>query len=198
MRILCFVISLFLLLDESLQSQPKQGTWELSFSSQAGSMKESVKNSYDPNRYTSEGRSFLSISVRPSYYLHSLFSVEPEILWTAMESHPPSFNLNGNVAYHRQIFSERFYGFALLGVGLGNTVPLYQRFGERTNNQFNILVLNAGLGGKYFVTENVAVRGEYRFQNYRWRKTVSNQFFINHTDFDVVYHLLLFGFSLFF
>ena len=87
------------------------------------------------------------------------------------------------------------FPFILAGYGIGNAAPVYHAFWSRNSENFDVPVLNAGAGLKAFVSERVALRGEYRYQKYEYDRTYSDFASVKSTD---SYNNVFFGFSIFF
>jgi len=150
------------------RAQTEEGSWEFSLSSNFGLTSQSTEYSSPYGTQESDGESegFLALAIRPGYYVVDGLVIEPEFLWTAIEGIPPSFSLSGNLAYNFHIEESNATPFILLGYGVGNAIPVFQRVYVRSSDEWDIPVLNAGAGVKFFVTDHVAFRLEYRFQQY--------------------------------
>ena len=179
----------------SASGQTEQGSWEFSLSSNLGLVSRSSEYSspYGSSQSEGEPEGFLTLALRPGYYLADGLAFEPEFLWTAIEGIPPSFSLSGNLAYNFRIEGSRATPFVLLGYGLGNAIPIFQRVAVRTSDQWNIPVVNAGAGVKFFATEQVAVRLEYRFQRYSQEESSGSGSWKSSTQF----HNIFMGIALF-
>jgi len=70
---------------------------------------------------------------------------------------------NGNVSYNI-IIDKRSIPFVLIGYGLTNTFPLITL--PLMEKDFNVGVLNVGLGVKIFLEKGPALRIEYRYQKF--------------------------------
>ena len=180
----------------SARGQTEQGSWELSLSSNFGLVSRSTEYSGPLGSSQSEGESegFLTLALRPGYYLADGLAIEPEFLWTAIEGIPPSFSLSGNLAYNFRIEGSRATPFILLGYGLGNAIPVFQRVAVRTSDEWDIPVVNAGAGVKFFATDEVALRLEYRFQRYSQEESSGSASWNSSTQF----HNVFVGIALFF
>ncbi|MGB5873431.1 MAG: outer membrane beta-barrel protein [Bacteroidota bacterium] len=150
------------------RAQTGAGSWEFSLSSNFGLTSQSTEYSspYMNGEIEGESEGFLALAVRPGYYLVDGLAFEPEFLWTAIEGVPPSFSLSGNLAYNFHLKESNVAPFILVGYGVGNAIPVFQRVYVRGSDEMDITVLNAGAGVKFFFTDHVAFRLEYRFQQY--------------------------------
>lgn len=176
----------------SLRAQTQQGSWELSFSGNLGVMSASAETATPTGTISSstESRGYIALAARPGLYLTEGLVIEPELFWTAIKNEPPAFSLSANFAYNFTIPNSRVRPFLLVGYGIGNGIPSFERLIFRSSNKLDIPVLNAGAGLKLFVTERIALRTEYRFQRYN-ASQYSTKYVSN-------YHNVFFGFSVFF
>jgi opacity protein-like surface antigen len=65
----------------------------------------------------------------------------------------------------------------------------------RTSNEFNVGCLNAGTGIKYFISKNVGIRVEYRYQKYSDKNEESNGNYTYENEYQIKLHSFLFGLS---
>jgi len=182
-----------------LYSQTQQGAWELSLSGNLGLVSGSSETtgSFGSSKSEQESQGYLSLALRPGYYIIDGLVVEPEILWTAVENDLPSFSLSGNLAYNFSIPQSHITPFVLVGYGTGNAIPFFQRLIFRSSDKLNISVLNIGAGLKFFVTERIALRTEYRYQRYNQERTYGFGSFSFTTKTTTNFHNVFFGFSIF-
>ena len=161
-----------------------KGSWEMSLAATFGSVSTSTDG------IDGESTSLLSVAFRPGYYVIDGLSIEPELFWTAIEDERPMFSLAANASYTFSTSDAKVAPFLLVGFGIGNGIPIFQRLIFRSSDVMDISVLNAGAGVKYFVTSDIGLRAEYRYQRYSGEvessTTTSN------------WHTILFGFSIFF
>ena len=101
----------------SVFAQTQQGLWELSLSGNVGSVSGSSETTGPFGNFTSEqeAQGYLSLALRPGFYIIDGLVVEPEFLWTAMDRNPPSYSLSGNIAYNFTIPESRITPFLLVG-----------------------------------------------------------------------------------
>lgn len=184
---------------EPLYSQTQQGAWELSLSGNFGSVSGSseTSGSFGTSKSESEAEGYLSLAIRPGFYIIDGLAVEPEILWTALEGVPPIFSLSGNLAYNFSIPQSHITPFVLIGYGTGNAIPLFQRLFFKSSEELDISVLNIGAGLKIFVAEQIALRIEYRYQRYSQEETFGSGSFSSTTKSIQNFHNVFFGFSIF-
>lgn len=171
---------------------------ELSFSGAFGEAKLSYESTSPTYSYTSDGKFhyYLFSNIRFGYLLNANFEVEPEIQVLLLENVDPSYSINANLVYNIGIDSSRIKPFLLIGYGIGNAVPFYGslfNIESYEGNKLSVNQFNAGLGMKIFITNNIAIRNEYRFQKYSYTKDYSN---IRTTSkYTYYFHQLLFGVS---
>jgi len=182
-----------------LYSQTQQGAWELSVSGNLGLVSSSSETtgSFGSSKSEQESQGFISLALRPGYYIIDGLVIEPEILWTAVEETSPSYSLSGNLAYNFSIPQSRIIPFFLVGYGIGNAIPFFQRLFYRYSDKLDIRVLNIGAGLKFFVAERIALRTEYRYQRYNQERTFSSGSFSYTKKTTNNFHNIFFGFSIF-
>ncbi len=191
---------ILLLLNICVYSQINGNRFELSFSGTFGEVKASSESTSSTYGYTSEGEFnfYFFSNIRFGYLLNTNFEIEPEIQILLLKHIDPSYSINANMVYNIDNDSSKIKPFLLLGYGIGNAVPAYGSlfsFADYIGNNFSVHQFNAGLGMKIFVTNNIAIRSEYRFQQYSYKKEYSN---VNTTtSYTYYFHQLLFGVSYF-
>lgn len=105
--------------------------------------------------------SFLAAS-RIGFYVYKGLQIEPEAI-VLLGSADPAYMVSGNLVYN-------FWGnlkavpFLLAGYGVANTIPIYNVPIYAMGSVVG--VLNLGFGIKSFISDNIALRGEYRFQRF--------------------------------
>lgn len=190
-----FFVSLLFFVTTSF-AQIKDGKIEVSASGTFGSFSTStVSNSYS---YESEGKTYLSTSIKLGYHLISGFEIEPELYTYIIEKSKPTFVISTNVLYNYSIPDSKIYPFVLLGYGLGNSYPIIviPNVFIRMSDEFNVGCFNAGVGLKYFINDNVGLRIEYRYQKYSHNDDMQLYNSTQNNQFNVKMHSVLFGFSI--
>jgi opacity protein-like surface antigen len=172
---------------------------ELSFSGSFGAVKSSYDYKSTNYNYSSESDLnfyFLS-NLRFGYFLNNHFEIEPELQLLVLQSVDPFYSLNANIAYNIQVDSSRIKPFILIGYGIGNSVPFYGSLVnfDSIERELSVKQLNFGFGIKIFVSDNLAIRTEYRFQQYMYKRDYSNVNAIS--DYTYSFHNILFGLSFF-
>ncbi len=181
----------------SLHSQTQPGTWELSVSGNLGSVSISSETRGSYTSSYSESHSFFSLALRPGYYIVNDLALEPEVFWTAIEGDLPSFSLSGNLSYNFRIPDSQVKPFVLIGYGIGNAIPVFQRVFYRASDKFDIPVLHLGAGLKVFLTKRIALRTEYRYQRYSYEQTYHYDSYNYTIKTKENFHNVFFGFSVF-
>jgi hypothetical protein len=185
-------------------AQVTRGSWELSLSATMGSVASSTEYTYGGKTSTYEGdaETYLSLALRPGFFVVDGLSIEPELLWTAIEGDQPAIAVLGGLSYTFAITESPIAPFILVGYGIGNGIPITQRLIGRTSSEFDVSALNAGGGLKIFVSPNVAFRAEYRYQRYTWEETPSiywpSEYVPGPFNHSTTYHNIFIGVSVFF
>lgn len=184
-------------------AQLTQGSWEMSMSATMGSVSSSTEYTYggQSSTYEGEAETYLSLAIRPGFFVVDGLSIEPELLWTAVEGDQPAIAVFGGLSYTFAITESPIAPFILVGYGIGNGIPIAQRMIGRTSSDFDVSALNAGGGLKVFVSPNVAFRAEYRYQRYSWQEEVTfswNPEYMPTFERVTTYHNIFIGISVFF
>jgi len=191
-----FFLVALLISFNSIFSQTKKGGWEFSLSGNFGSV--SSSSEITGSSRSDESQGYILLSIRPGFYIDDGLAIEPEIFWTAIENNPPAFSINGNLAFNLSIPESHITPFVLVGYGTGNAIPFFQSVLFRFSDKWDISVLNIGTGIKYFFTERIALRTEYRYQRYSQESTYNFGSF-SYTRKNIFnFHHVFFGFSVFF
>ncbi|MFA6598135.1 MAG: outer membrane beta-barrel protein [Ignavibacteriaceae bacterium] len=144
---------------------------------------------------SSSGSSAILLSPRLGFYVHKGLELEPELLFMMSTGSDLVYMLNGNVSYNF-IARGKTVPFLLIGYGLANTVPFFNV--PMTRTDFNVGVLNIGMGVKIFLKEDIALRIEYRYQKYSGQgETVSYGYYSYTQKVDTRINSVQFGFSIF-
>ncbi len=162
------------------KAQPREGkTKELSIS---GSYQ-----SFTSGNSSSSSSAFL-FSPRLGIFVYKGLEIEPEVL-LMFATGGTVYVLNANFSYNF-VNEGNAVPFLLVGYGIANTVPFFNV--PLTRTDFTVDVLNAGGGLKVFLTDDVALRVEYRFQSFRGERTTS---YLYPQKYDVQLHIVQFGLS---
>jgi len=193
-KYLFFILLLFL--SVNICAQFEQGRLELSVSGSLGTF----SNIYKSGDYisNSESRFYFTTTLRTGFFIFDSFQIEPELFVYLVEKNLPTYSVNANLAYNFSFHKSNIKPFVLLGYGLGNSYPFLLSSGSlmRVKNEFDIGCINAGVGVKTLVSENVAIRIEYRYQRYDYKEekksinSPGNEYVLN-------IHKVLFGVSFF-
>jgi hypothetical protein len=180
-----------------LFAQTQRGSWELSLSGTMGSESISITAKTVNSTFDITGKGdqkYLRLSLRPGYYVLKGLTLEPEILWNAVERYAPTFSLSGNLSYNFSIPQAHFAPFVLIGYGLTNGLPVFRGYTMRAADGFDVNVVNLGSGLKFFFSERAAFRTEYRYQRLRYDDA---SMFSGIYDVKINMHSIFFGFSVF-
>lgn len=141
----------------------------------------------------SDGTGAFLLSPRVGVFLIEGLELEPEFTLMTVSQGDPMYMVNGNVSYNFRTGGNGV-PFLLVGYGISNTVPVFNVPMVRTD--FSIGVLNLGAGVKIFITDDVAVRLEYRYQNFTGESEPVNTPYSSYTSkVDVRLHTVQFGLS---
>ena len=129
----------------------------------------------------------LNLATRLGFFVTKNIEVEPEIQFTKYKEEDAGVFFSGNIAYNFSLTSQegRLVPFVLGGFGFSNATMIAPNIPYTSWEDKNWTVLNLGGGLKIFVPKPIALRLEYRFQNWFGNP--------NYT-----YHNIFFGISVFF
>ncbi len=180
-------------------SQTGSGSWELSLSGNFGSMSTSYEYSSGGTSRSGEGegQGYLGLDFRAGYFITDGFSLEPEIYMLAVEGVPPAFNIGANAAYTFTLPESPVRPFVTAGFGTGNAIPIMQRLIDRSSGKLDIPVFRIGGGAKTFITKNIAVKVEYRYERYSHEDSYSGFGYSSTSKIVAHHHNVLVGFSVF-
>jgi hypothetical protein len=180
-------------------SQTERGNWELSLAGNAGSVSLSYERTGTGTNYSSDGeaQSYFGLDVRVGVYIAEGLSIEPEIYLLAVEKVQPAFNIGGNASYTFSIPESPVKPFLIAGYGIGNGIPMMQRLMRRSSGDFEIPVLRAGGGVKVFLSRQIALKVEYRYERFFHEETSSYYSSSSTMNTTWNYHNILFGLSVF-
>ncbi len=178
------LVLLTVLAASGLLAQPREGKHvELSLS--GGYQHYSSDNS--------DGTSAFLLSPRVGVFLIEGLELEPEFTLMTVSQRDPVYLVNGNVSYNFRT-AGKSVPFLLIGYGISNTVPVFNV--PMVKSDFSIGVLNLGAGVKIFITDDVAVRLEYRYQNFTGESEPFISPYYSYTSkVDVRLHTVQFGLS---
>jgi opacity protein-like surface antigen len=134
-----------------------------------------------------------SLSPRLGFFVNKGLEIEPEILFMVGSGADPVYMLNDNISYNF-ISKGKVVPFLLAGYGLANTVPFFNLPLFRTD--FTVGVLNLGIGIKSFLTDDIAIRVEYRYQNFTGQKEITNSYYSYTEKVNTRIHSVQFGISI--
>jgi opacity protein-like surface antigen len=180
-------------------SQTERGSWELSLAGNMGIYSTSSEYTSAGRTTTNDGEAlgYFGLDLRAGYYVVDGLSVEPEIYMLAVEKSPPAFNIGANASYTFTIRDSPVKPFVIAGYGIGNGVPVMQRIMGRTSSEFDIPVLRVGGGLKVFLSQQVALKAEYRYERFSYEETSTYYSYTSTLKRTWNYHNVLFGVSVF-
>ena len=194
------ILVILLSLNISVLAQINGNRIELSASGTFGLVNSSYESSSPNYNYTSEGKFnyYILSNIRFGYFLNTHFEIEPEIQLLFLENIDPTYSINGNITYNFDIDSSKLKPFLLVGYGIGNAVPIFVSLIPQDlveNNSLTVHQINIGFGLKVFVTDDIAIRTEYRFRQYKYDKNYLNISTVE--KYTRTFHNILFGISFF-
>lgn len=182
------------------RAQTEKGSWEISAAANAGSMSRSYESS--SGGYSTSGSSdalmYFALDLRAGWYVVDGFSIEPEVYMFAAEEQEPAFNFGGNLSYTFNIQESPVKPFLIAGYGIGNAIPIAQLLLGQSSDELDIPVLRVGGGLKVFVSKNVALKAEYRYERYTSEESSSSYYGSYSSTTVTNFHNILFGFCVFF
>ena len=184
-------------------SQTTAGNWELSIAGNLGSMQSSYESSYSGNGYSGQSsgdgdaQTYLGLNLRAGIFVADGFSLEPELYMLAVIDEQPAFNIGANASYTFTVPNSPVRPFLTVGYGIGNAIPLMQRLLGRQSDDFDIPVIRGGGGLKIFVSKQVALKIEYRYERYSREDESSSIYYKSTSKTTMNLHNVLFGFSVF-
>jgi opacity protein-like surface antigen len=181
-------------------SQTQSKSWEFSLATNVGSTSSSVTFTSGGRTETNESdaQTYLGLDVRAGYFVVDGFSLEPEIYVLAVDKMRPMFNIGANAAYTFTIPESPVKPFVTAGYGIGNSNPMMQRLYQRSSEAMDVPVLRAGGGLKVFISKQVALKLEYRYERYTQENSETSYWGYSYS-YEAVsnYHNVLIGFSVF-
>jgi len=184
MKTLPFIMTLALAACAS-PAQPRDGRdKELSLS---GSFQ-----SYSSGGSSGSSSAFL-ISPRFGFFVVEGLELEPEALLMLASGSDPVYVVNANVSYNF-VASKQRVPFLLIGYGRANTVPFFNVPIRQMG--FGVGVFNVGAGVKIYLSQDIALRIEYRFQRFYGEGEPTTSADYSFTErIDTRIHMVQFGFS---
>jgi hypothetical protein len=146
-----------------------KGSWEVSLSGSVGSL--TSKSEYNSSYYSgesSESRNYFQLAVVPGIFIVDGLSIEPEFNMFFYQKAKPSLSFLGNLSYTFIIPEKNFAPFIRIGYGVSNSLqfPIQNGMLAKMSDKFDISILNAGIGLKFLLTENLAFRTELNYRKF--------------------------------
>jgi opacity protein-like surface antigen len=177
--LIIFAVALFIILSvDTVFAQTENGDIELSGA--ASFMSRKFEDA-------EEAWWVINLATRLGIFVTRTIEIEPEIMFSKYKEEDLGYALSGNLVFNISSRSpdNDIVPFFLGGFGVSNTIqflPNILWFGSEDNTW---TILNLGAGFKLFISKQVALRLEYRFQNY-------------FEEENITYHNIFFGISAFF
>ncbi len=186
----------------SAQFEP--GKVEITFNGAAGYLKDNLP----ANLYGSQSIGYVMLNADVGYYLLDGFSIEPQLGLLATENTFPSRSALLNLSYAHRISTSAIALFIRSGYGISNSLssPEVGFVPVRINEISNVHLINAGVGAKILVTENVALNIEMNYRRETFDDKVPTGIYVvtgnfayltQTVDYTYSYVGALFGFSIF-
>lgn len=158
-----------------------KGCWELNFSAGIGNLTSSSKSSSTSayGSYTndnSESWFFLQLGIIPAYFVTEGLSIEPEInLLIQKEEDKESqtaASFLANLSYTFNIPDKNFAPFIRAGYGITNSLQFPTTMGDlmKISDDFDITILNAGVGLKVLLSPGVLFRTEFNYRRHSYSR----------------------------
>lgn len=164
MKKVLLVLAISLLLTVPSFSQFDAGESELGGSLGLGST--TYESTYR-NFSSSSSYNFFMLSMLYSYYVIGGFSLEPHLIFYAIEKSNPTFLFLLNLSYTLTIPSFFLFPYGMIGYGLSNgmsnNMP-YMLF--RNSDKFDIGLLNIGAGVKTMIGNSGIIRAELNYRSF--------------------------------
>jgi len=193
--------------DSSLAGIFNKGDWELNFSASIGNLT-TTRSSSSSGTYGSSSDSksssmfYVQLGVIPAYFVTDGLSIEPEInvLIQSQEGveSKPSLSFLANLAYNFNMAGKNFAPFIRLGYGLSNSLQIPVVIGGlgRVSDDLDVSILNAGVGFKFSISQNLLIRTELNFRRYSYGSESSSSFYSSSYDYTLTSISGIFGFSI--
>ncbi len=172
------VCCIFVFAAEALYAQIQKGDQE--FSVAASFMARKAENQ-------EEFATVFNVPIRFGIFATKTIEFEPELLFSKFKEEDTGYVLSANLAYHFNSShpQQKTVPYVFGGLGVSNSFLFLHDtlYPERHGDHFT--VLNLGIGMKQLLSRDVALRLEYRFQDFMGNDAI-------------VYHHLFLGLSVFF
>lgn len=160
------ILAAVLMFAASANPQFRKDNFEVGISTSLGSLSATNANPWLPDYSTYY---FTFLSGFAGYYLFDGWSIEPEFGIFAVENNRPAQFIIGNLSYTKMRKNSPFAFFGKIGYGLSNSVILTYSAKPLLINpdNFDTKIISVGMGVKYLIDYQIALRGEfnYKFQS---------------------------------
>ena len=186
MKYFQFIVVVTLSTTSLLAQLPEGKNKELSFSG-------SYQDYSSASGFSNSGS--ILLSPRIGIFVLKGLEIEPEALLMVSSGSEPVYMLNGNVSYNFNPIRKSM-PFLLIGYGISNTFPFFNV--PVTRVDYSVNVLNVGFGMKSFVSDDIAIRLEFRYQKFSGQGSTVNYGYYSYTSkIDMKIRTIQFGFSYF-
>ncbi len=129
---------------------------------------------------TEEFWTAFNVPIRLGFLVTEDFEIEPEMLFSKYKEQDAGYILSCNLAYNFSQTRSRSQTvpFIFGGLGFSNTVQFLPNIASSGRASDNWTVLNLGGGLKVFMPKPIALRIEYRFQNYFGNDSVTQHYLL--------------------
>lgn len=176
-------------------AQPVQGSKEISLqgfvSNQEYQAKVSAGGQSDSG---SDDMTAGSLFMRVGFFVSDNISIDPELTWGFSDQAAPAFAFSLNGSFQAPV-NEKLFVYVTGGAGISNAIPFANIIIGRATEKFDISMYNFGGGLKYYLTEQVALRTEFRYQVYKYEREESYYFGKAKYEYTQKNNNLLIGFS---
>ena len=195
MKTLYFISAFLLAASVCSLGQFKAGNVELGLSGCLGSM--NTESTYN-GRTTSQSCVYLALGAMPLIYITDGLALEPEIGFFALSNYSPSIYIVGNIEYSHMIENSKFAIFVRTGYGISNSLVLTyldKPLKSTSSDGLNISIVNLGAGFKYFISKNIALRGELNIKFQKYSESYSSKYYSYTSDYNWRTISFLYGFA---
>lgn len=139
-----------------------------------------------------ESETYIMLPVRLGVFATRAFEIEGDVNLTSTDNSTGMW-LFLNAVYNFETSDGKVRPFVLVGLGLGNAARI---LGLAIDTDESVLGFDLGAGAKFHLTDRVAFRAEYRYDNVSY--DAQDSFFFENEELTVEGHRFLFGFSVLF
>lgn len=154
----------FLFISVSANAQPVERKKELTFSGTIVSSKTEEKIAGETQ---TNDQNYGILQCRLGFFITDAFAIEPEVSILVEDHFAPS--LIGAVhGSYNTLIDEKVMVFIAPGVGIANSVPVKNSNSIKVTKGPEVFTFSVGGGFKYYLTTEIALRNELRYQVWNW------------------------------